>query len=231
MALNESPVGGWNIFARELAAILHAKGYRLGHLNDRAGIHPQRISRLQHSLREPRFHVLPPDDLEYVAQVFGMNEEENIRLRGAILATAIEEMLMGRIDANDALAAANAIFPLLCDALREHTTAATGIGAIKGGVVADDSLGSVELDAALEAALEQLDAATLTVYLAAGQAQDARASALRQAAEELDAARTTFEALPEHARQHQAWLVWHAEILKGLSSVQRLQAESVDSGM
>lgn len=222
---NEGAIKGWNIFACELAAILHAKGYRLGQLDDRAGIHPQRISRLQRSLREPRFHVLPPDDLDSIAKAFDMNEDEKIRLRAAILATAIEEMLMGRIDATDALAAANAIFPLLYAALREHGPVSPSIGAIKGAIAAaDNSLGSAELDATLEDALEQLDAATLTVYLASTQREDARSTSIRRASEQLRAARAKLEAMPGAVREQETWLVWHAEVLKGLSAVDQLQA-------
>jgi hypothetical protein len=36
----------WNLFARELEDILEEHGLRLGHLNDRAGLHPQKVSRL-----------------------------------------------------------------------------------------------------------------------------------------------------------------------------------------
>src|SRR5690349_20119111 len=147
MAGVNGPKGEWNIFARELAAILRARDLRLGHLNDRAGIDPERVRRLQRSLREPKFNVLPPDDLERVAAVFELDAEERIQLRAAILATAIEEMLMGRIDARDALAAADAILPILRRALRDHGHERPGLGAIKEGPAGP--YGSDEADARL----------------------------------------------------------------------------------
>ena len=59
----------WNIFARELQIILAHHNFRLGHLNDRAGIHPQKVARLQRSLRQPKFNVLSPSELSGMAKV------------------------------------------------------------------------------------------------------------------------------------------------------------------
>ncbi len=71
----------WNIFARMLEDILTQHGYRLGHLDDRAGIHPTTVSRLQHSLRQPAtYPTLNPSDLEAVIDIFHLNESEQLSL-------------------------------------------------------------------------------------------------------------------------------------------------------
>jgi hypothetical protein len=55
----EAQERAWNVFARTLQDILTARGYGLGHLDDRAGIHPEKVRRLQRSLRVPKsFPVL-----------------------------------------------------------------------------------------------------------------------------------------------------------------------------
>jgi hypothetical protein len=132
---------------------------------------------------------------------------------------------MGRIDATNALAAADAIYPLLRDALREHGQDNPDIGAIKGEASGDDSLGSPELDTQLDAALEQIDAATLSVYLANTPRPEERTRSLRRAFEQFRSALAALEEMPAGAHEHSTWLIWHAEALKGLALVDRLQAE------
>lgn len=168
----------WNLFARELEDILAVHGFRLGHLNDRAEIHPEKVRRLQHSLRMPRFHMLAPEELERVYDVFGFNHEERIRLKAAILATAIEVLLMNRINQDDALAAAEQMLPALRRAVEAHDGDSGGLGAIK----------AIEVRQArptdtLEDGLETLDLALLAWVLADLSTDAAeRAADLRSAA-------------------------------------------------
>ena len=128
---NQETLKAWNIFARELRDILANHDARLGQLNDRANIHPQKVARLQHSLSVPRFNVLTPDELERVSLVFNFTPDEVLRLRAAILTTAIEEMLMSRINHLDAYLAANQILPIMYASLVNSNHTNSGLGAIK----------------------------------------------------------------------------------------------------
>src|SRR5205085_11306335 len=93
----------WNLFARELEDILVARNLGLGLLDNRASIHREKVRRLLRSLVQPKsFPVLNADELKQVISAFGLTGEEELRLRAAMLATAIERMLMDRIDQDDA---------------------------------------------------------------------------------------------------------------------------------
>src|SRR6266699_3319093 len=119
MATFEIPQGGWNLFASVLQEILAAHGLGLGHLDDRANIHREKVRRLQLSLKVPKsFPVLNIDEMEQVITVFQLNRNEKTRLRAAILATSIEETLMDRINPEDALKAAEQIFGIIEQALQ-----------------------------------------------------------------------------------------------------------------
>jgi hypothetical protein len=123
----------WNVFARELEDILARKGFRLGHLDDRAGIHREKVRRLQHSLGQPRsFPVLTAEELEEVIEAFGINEREQYRLYAAVIAAAVEERLMDRIDSENALIATEEIFPLLFKALWVNRGGKSGLAVVRG---------------------------------------------------------------------------------------------------
>ena len=121
---------GGNLFARELDDILHhhGSGKGLGQLSNRGLIHPQVVDRLKKSLTQLSFYTLSPRDMEMVIEEFGLDEEEVYRLRAALLATAVEQKLMHRIDPNDAesvspedvLLAAEEVFRILLQAMRER---------------------------------------------------------------------------------------------------------------
>src|SRR5215469_2838319 len=97
----------WNIFVAELVNILATRGLGLGHLDDRAHVHPEKIRRLRHSLEIPKsFPVLNPDELRQTIIAFRLDEAEERHLVAALLATAVEETLMDRIDPTNALKAA-----------------------------------------------------------------------------------------------------------------------------
>src|SRR5258708_36988002 len=99
MATFEIPQGGWNLFASVLQEILAAHGLGLGHLDDRANIHREKVLRLQLSLKFPKsFPGLNIDEVEQVIAAFRLNRKEKIRLRPAVSATSIEEQLMFRLN-------------------------------------------------------------------------------------------------------------------------------------
>src|SRR6266849_4279276 len=162
MTTFNAPHGGWNLFARVLQETLAEHGYGLGHLDDRTDMHPEKVRRLQRSLKVPKsFPILNIYEMEQVTTAFRLNWQEKIRLRAALLATSIEETLMDRIHPDDALRAAEQILPIIEQALRAHTDEMVGIGAVKGlGMLTtpDDS----EIDRKLGRALASIDHATLT---------------------------------------------------------------------
>lgn len=122
----------WNIFARELEDILALRGIPLYALDSRAAIHREKVRRLRQSLDRPKsFPVLNPIELEQVAKTFQLSRDEIIRLRAAILAAAIEETLIERIDAQDALQAAEELFPVLLHSMRKSEDRLNGLAAIR----------------------------------------------------------------------------------------------------
>lgn len=136
MNIEALPHRGWNLFARVLQEILAEHGLGLGHLDDRTNIHPEKVRRLQRSLKIPKsFPVLNIDEMEQVITVFQFRRNEKTRLRAALLATSIEETLMDRINSEDALRAAEQILAIIEQALEEHMHDLIGIGAIKGGIM------------------------------------------------------------------------------------------------
>lgn len=154
----------WNIFARELVGVLQVRGLRLGQLDDRAVVfHPEKVRRLQQSLKTPaHLPVLNPDELDRLNTIIELSEEERLRLRAALIATAAERALMDRLDPPTALMAANDVFEICLAAMREQPARilATGVKAGFSEAVLDkedaDSSEAVEL---IEGASLALDGA------------------------------------------------------------------------
>ncbi len=153
----------WNLFARELEAVLAAHQVGLGHLDDRAGIHREKVRRLTQSLHTPKsFPVLNTEEMEQVVLQFQLSDEELLRLRAALLATAIEKMLMDRINQDDALLAAEQAFPMILQALQEQLSGISGLGAVKGG---DSGPGADYAGMLLDSVLQAIDDAELALQL------------------------------------------------------------------
>lgn len=213
------PPQRWNMFARELQDLLAIRGLRLGHLKYRAGIHPQKVSRLQRSLIVPKFHVLSPDEIERISTIFQFTQGEQLRLRAAILTTAIEQMLFDRIELHAALTAAEAIFPIMYRALDVQTGPLVGI---KGGAISMNEQPEDEANPELESILAEVDRAYLALFMS----RDTSNASLRQEqarqAESLFAqAIRRMEDLPSAQSPSPAWQAWHDEIEKGLTEVRR----------
>ena len=114
----------WNIFAATLQDILSHHNLHLWSLKS-FGIHPQQITRLQKSLKTPQhFPLLSPVDMERLTLELPLSSDEIIRLRAAMLATAIERMLFDRISAEGAYAVAYEIFQMLNQTLQARDVAA-----------------------------------------------------------------------------------------------------------
>ena len=216
----ETPPGGWNLFASVLQEILAAHGLGLGHLDDRANIHREKVRRLQRSLKVPKsFPVLNIDEMEQVITTFGLNRKEKIRLRAAVLATSIEETLMDRITPDDALKAAEQILGIIEQALQEHAHDLAGIGAVKGGniMMSEES----EIDRKLGNALTAIDHATIALHLSRNaDSQVERVECAQQARASFMAALAELDKAAPMLKANDAWLVWHDEAQNGLTAAQ-----------
>lgn len=209
----------WNIFARELERILQARGYGLGHLDDRSHIHPEKVRRLQRSLREPRFNLLSPVELERVGDVFEFTSDERMQLRAAVLATAIEDMLMSRIEADAALMASDQVFDILLEALQTHGDDSDGIGAVKGVSLASISSEQTQTpwQAALEEAVADIDRAYLLLHLALADDSLARMRTAMLARESFLYALAALHRLGASATPGEEWSYWRDEAQRGLT--------------
>lgn len=194
----------WNLFAAVLDDTLQTHGYRIGHLDDKAGIHPEVVRRLQISLKLPRFSVLSPDDLDAVVDIFCLTASERVKLRAAVLATAIEAKLMDRIDAPTALDIAWTILPFLEKALRNQLEDGGSIRLDEG----DASSQLTQFDRRFETELEFIERGILAMNLA-----DAAQSRIEEEAQTREAhgwfllARDGFDiATPSH--RGDVWQYW-----------------------
>ncbi len=212
----------WNLFARELEDRLWEHGQDLGDLVSEVGLHPEKVRRLKQSLVQPRFHILNPEEIEQVSMFFGFTGEEQLRLRAAILATAVEETLMNRIDPENALRAAEEIFPLLVQALQHRYGRRTGLAATRQTERSNDPAATDDL---FDPILERFDQAMLALHLS----QQSRTD--RERLEQATLAQDRFtivladlEALstanPMLTLQDNLWQLWHAEAQKNLATVQ-----------
>ena len=220
METYETPPGGWNLFASVLQEILAAHGLGLGHLDDRANVHREKVRRLQRSLKIPKsFPVLNIDEMEQVITTFGLNRKEKIRLRAAVLATSIEETLMDRINPDDALKAAEQILDIIEQALQEHAHDLVGIGAVKGGniMMSEES----EIDRKLGNALTAIDHATIALHLSRNaDSQVERVECAQQARASFIAALAELDKAAPILKANDAWRVWHDEAQNGLTAAQ-----------
>jgi len=205
----------WNLFARELEDVLSAHGLRLGQLDDREIVlHREKVRRLQQSLkRSGHFPTLNPDEMDRLFQIVPLTTEEQVRLRAALLATAIERILMDRIDPHAALMGANDAFAIILEAMQSSTPPEYLVRAKDGAVIgADDQEG----DEAFTTALEQIDHGTLALHNALQ--ATSTAARLANAQEALSAFNSALEQL-EHtqrpAQSSETWRVWQQEARRG----------------
>ncbi len=218
MTMDELPNGGWNLFARVLQEILTAHGYGLGYLDDRTEMHPEKVRRLQRSLKVPKsFPVLNIYEMDQVKSAFKLSWEESLRLRAALLATSIEETLMDRINQRDALRAAEQILPIIEQALREHRDEEVGIGVVKGSgkiSIPEDS----EIDRVLGGALDLIDHATLALHLCRhADSQTECLERAQQAQLSFEKALKQLEKADIPLKTSEAWRMWYGEAQSGLT--------------
>ncbi len=207
----------WNLFARELEDLLQKRERDLNDLISEGGLHPEKVYRLKRSLATPKFHLLSPEDLEQVIATFQFTNEEQLRLGAAILATAIEETLMNRVDPDNALRAAEEIFPILVKALRQRFGQRRGLAATRREIMTEE----ITTNDVLEPALECFDQAMLALHLGQqGNSPVERMEQTQRACDGFAAVLTDLEALratdPAIATTD-AWKMWCQEAQKGLT--------------
>lgn len=205
----------WNIFARELEAILKRRGLKLTHLDDRKIVfHREKVRRLQKSLSSPKsLTTLNPIEMERLIETMQLTDIEQKRLVSALLATAVEMTLMDRIDKEIALMAADEVFKILFDAMKAQPDLIVTTR-IKAGIMLDND--ETTGDVHFSQALDVLDRATLSLH-ASKHATTIQAQAVH-AQEALASFKRTIELLrlsrtPQS--ESQTWLDWYNEALEG----------------
>jgi hypothetical protein len=224
----------WNLFARELDDILLVpqRNVRLSQIRYQAGIHQEKVRRLCRSLERPKsFPTLNPTEMDKVIKTYQLTPDEVLRLRAAILATAIEKLLMDRLDhIEDALHAAEQIFPILVEALRSGGDEPPAVGGFtwRRLTMTQDNE-DTETDLALELALEALDRATLALNLS--HHVGASTERVERARQARDAFQSSLDELDELAeqdasyRQNEAWQEWRAEADAGYRTASQRLAD------
>lgn len=209
----------WNLFARELEDILTAHGLRLGQLDDRPdlSIHREKIRRLQQSLLMPKsFPVLNPQEIDLLVETFELSQEEHVRLRAALLATAIERMLMGRIDLDNALLASEQIQMILYRTLLTHAEQESGVGSVRGGD--SDSIEDTEGDIAWRRALDEYDYGNMAYQLGyEANSYSERLKYMREADTHYTESSTELNGLDEDWQSLPSWQPWRDEIDAGIA--------------
>jgi hypothetical protein len=213
----------WNFFARELADILATHGASLSQLYHRTTINPAIVSRLRQSLtqRYPKyFPVLNSEQIDEIITNFQLTEEEQMRLRAAILATGIERILMDRLDPENALLATEQIYPTLLNALRGALREIEGLGSLRTGAGMEDQHNGE--DTTFDLVFEAFDRSSLALHLSGESAspQD-RILKARQARDGFLIALHELESLPDSVKGTEEWQVWLQEVQHGLTESQR----------
>jgi hypothetical protein len=206
----------WNIFARELEDILADHGLRLGQLDDRAFIHREKVRRLRKSLeRSKSFPVLNPTEMDEVIDSIQLDNYEVLRLRSAIIAASIQEMLFERIDAENAYIAVEQIFPTIMMAMENHKDEIRGLSTMRNDTPLSHE--ETEGERALEPALLAIDRATKALHLGRdGETRSERLERLQQAATGFGTAQMLLSMLDDQIKISEEWQFWSTEAQNGL---------------
>ena len=209
----------WNLFARELEDILAMHNLRLEQLNDRVGIHREKVRRLIQSLRTPKsFPILNTEELEYLIQKLELSDKDSIRLYAALLATAIEKMLMDRINQDDALRATEQLLPMLYNALQEHIDDGSGLGVLSKRLYYINQ--DTDVDQTMEVALRAIDEASLSLQLSYH--VHSHTEGVIQAKKSLNGfvvATDELDNLSDKVKNTAMWKNWYTEVQKGIDAV------------
>lgn len=232
-----TPSRYWNVFAAVLQSMLEGlvPSRGLGHLDNRPDpvtgktIHPQKVARLQRSLFVPIFPTLNPDEIARVVRTFDLSADQEVRLHAAVLATAVQAMLAGRIGPQDARVAGWQVLPIVEQQLHEHR-GEEGLGASRdprwqGGVTLQDDVDA--FTAEYGAALTEIDRGMLDLALAEGalMQRERRASA-RTARAAFEAALELLSAVKDETDETmlEAGHFWLDAARQGITAAQGLLA-------
>ncbi len=226
------PTTKWNLFAVVLKQILAQHSATLEMLDDvprletptptyeelmavkKQRVAPEIVRRLKRSLEaDNSFTTLGVRDIQKVVRNFGLSLDDERRLRAAVLATAVQQQLHGRIGPAAARAAAWEVLDIIEDALRDHDKREddSGIGAAKGKAYGGMTMTSLDttLDRVLGATLEGIESAMLDLFLSETANSPAeRERHARQAYEGFNAALATLERA-DASLKDDAWQAWH----------------------
>jgi hypothetical protein len=219
----------WNIFACELEDILADHGLRLSQLDDRTFIHREKVRRLRKSLERPKsFPVLNPDEMDEVISAIALDGYEVLRLRAAIVAASIQEMLVERIDADNALIAVEQMFPTIMMAMEQHQDEGRGIAAMRGGKDTTVSEKETAIEQALEGPLTIFDRATKAFHLSRNSETEVeRFDRQQQAKNGFETVLMLLNALEDQVKLTDEWNFWHQEVQKSLVRLSQYSDDEV----
>ncbi|HLI68468.1 MAG TPA: hypothetical protein VKV19_01805 [Ktedonobacteraceae bacterium] len=209
---------GWNLFALELQRILRKYGMDLGQLDDRVGIHREKVRRLIQSLdTPPSLPLLNPEETEAIIGKLNLDPEDVLRLHAAVLATSVQRILSDRIRLDEAYLAAEQILPIIAQSLLAHA-GEKGLGNIRAGDI--DPMDS-DLDDVLDTILNAIDRGSEALqwsYYARSSRE--RLKKARQAYNYYEEALTDLDSLGRAIRKQHAWQEWHRAAQGGLRMAQ-----------
>ncbi len=219
MYYRRSQTNGWNIFARELQNVLRRHNLNLSQLDERVGIHPEKVRRLVQSLSSPKsFPVLNVEEMDQLIKTLNLSEDEIIHLRAAILAASVERTLMDRINQNDALQGANQILPIIIQALEEESESDQGLGNTRGtDITADDNS---SLDEVFRSVYVALDAGEDALNLSSRMSSARKSSQLKLAVTQFSQAIEALKEIPSSMHTIGEWRYLQQQAQKGLKSAQ-----------
>lgn len=215
MATKNSEDGRWNPFALELQKILGKYGMDLGHLDDRVGIHREKVRWLIQSLHTPpHLPILNVEETQAIVDALQLDSDDITRLHAAVLTTSIQRVLADRIHHDEARLAAAQILPIIVQSLVEHE-GERGLGNIRGGDI--DPMDS-EFDDVLDTILGAMDRGSESLQLSYYMRSSTECvKKARQARNYYEDALNELEALGKAVRKQPAWRTWHTEAQKGLN--------------
>lgn len=212
----------WNIFARELEDVLANHGLQLSELDDqRIVLHPEKVRRLKRSLSSPtHLTTLNPDEMDRLISKLRLSYVEQKQLHAALLATAVEMILMDRIDNETAYMASNDVFRILFASMKAQPDTAMATS-VRGASMLDDQ--DVYTDTAFSDALDLIDRAVLGIHVSKqANTPKARIAHASEAHAAFAQALTLLEQcqIPHHDSED--WQYWYNETIDGLKLTQTL---------
>ncbi len=228
MVPNELPV--YNIFVRELEAVLKTKPKKKGisQLTELPFyIHPMKIARLLASRHSPKhLAILNPTDLEAIMDHFEFDQKERLRIKAAIMATAVERVLIDRIDAELALHAADEVFSILYHAMSRATPSPAQPASEAISVETPMSLSEIKFTPEIESefthVLDVLDQALELMFrckeLPKG---EERTHCAQDLVSLFDRMLDLLDSIPQDQRTLERWQPWFDEARKCRADAQR----------